>query len=77
MVSISEVSIISIDKSEDPWAIEGEILFESDLSTPFSTLYYSDDDEFESLEIEINPGKFDKTLLKHMILSAVQEFDDY
>ena len=76
MVTISEIVIISIDRSEDSWAIEGEILFESDLSTPFSTLYYPDDDEFEYLEIEITPGRFDKALLKHMILKAAQEYED-
>jgi len=76
VVSISEIIILSIDKSEDPWAIEGEILFESDLTTPFSTLYYPDEDEFESIEIEINPGQFDKATLKHMILNAVQELDE-
>ena len=76
MVTISEITIISIDKSEDSWAIEGEILFESDLSTPFSTIYYPEDDEFEELEIEINPGRFDKSLLKEMIIDATLEYED-
>lgn len=76
MVTISEVSIISIDKSEDSWAIEGEILFESDLSSPFSATYYPDDDEFEDLEIEINPGKYDKRVLTQMILEAAHEYED-
>ena len=76
MVLISEIIIISIDKSDDSWAIEGEILFESDISTPFSATYYPDDDEFEDLEIELTPGRFDKSQLKHMILGAAQEFED-
>ena len=76
MVMISEVVILSIDKSDESWAIEGEILFESNLSTPFSANYYPDDDELEDLEIEITPGRFDKSLLKQMILRAAQEFED-
>lgn len=76
MVTISEIVIISIDKTEESWAIEGEILFESDLSSLFSATYYPADDEFEDLEIEITPGRFDKSLLKHMILAAAQEFEE-
>ena len=76
MVIISEITIISIDKSEESWAVEGEIVFESDLSTPFSAAYYPDDDELEELEIEINPGRFDKCQLKQMILRAAQEYDE-
>ena len=76
MVTISEVAIISIDKSSEYWDIEGEVLFESDLPSPFSAVYYPDDDEFESLDLEINPGRFDKSLLKRMILSAADEYED-
>ena len=76
MVIISEINIISIDKSDESWAIEGEILFESDISTPFSTTYFPEDDELEDLEIEITPGRYDKSQLKHMILRAAQDFDD-
>jgi len=76
LVTISEVAIISIDKSSEYWDIEGEVLFESDLPSPFSAVYYPDDDEFESLDLEINPGRFDKSLLKRMILSAADEYED-
>lgn len=76
MIQISEVSIISVDKGEDSWAIEGEILFEEDLSTAFEVTYLSDDDELEDLTMEINPGGFDKELLKEMIIKASMEFED-
>lgn len=64
MIQISEVNIISIDKSEDSWAIEGEILFEEDLSTAFEVTYLTDEDELEELSMEINPGKYDRSQLK-------------
>lgn len=76
MIQISEVSIISIDKSEDSWAIEGEILFEEDLSTAFEVTYLSDEDELEDLSMEINPGKYDKSQLKEMIISAALDYED-
>lgn len=76
MIQISEVNIISIDKSEDSWAIEGEILFEEDLSTAFEVTYLTDEDELEELSMEINPGKYDRTQLKEMIISAAQDYED-
>ena len=76
MVQISDVIIISIDKSDESWAIEGEILFESDITTPFSVTYLTVDDELEDLEIEIIPGKYDARLLKEMIVDAAADCDD-
>ena len=76
MIHISEVNIISVDKSDDTWAIEGEILFEGDLPTAFSVSYAPDYDELEDLEIEINPGNYDKAQLKEMIVNSTQEYDE-
>lgn len=76
MVQISEVNIISIDKGEDSWAIEGEILFEEDLSTAFEVTYIVDDDELDDLSLEIDPGNFDKKLLKEMIISSAMDYED-
>lgn len=76
MVQISEVNVISIDKGDETWAIEGEILFESDLTTPFSVAYNPDYDELEDLEVEINPGKYDRNVLKEMIVDAAMAYDE-
>lgn len=76
MIQISEVNIISIDKSEDSWAIEGEILFEEDLSTAFEVTYLTEEDELEDLSMEIDPGKYDNGLLKELIKSAALEYED-
>ena len=75
MVQVSEVSIISIDEEDDTLFVEGEILFESDLTTPFSCSYSNIEDEFEELQLEITPGKFDKNLFKNLFLTAVKEFE--
>lgn len=76
MIQISEVNIISIDKGEDSWAIEGEVLFEEDLSTAFEVTYILNDDELEDLALEINPGEFDKDILKQMIISAANDYEE-
>ena len=76
MINISEIIILSVDKNDDSWAIEGEIIFESDLPTAFSVTYFIAEDEFEDLEIEHIPGKYDAKLLKEMILSASKEYEE-
>lgn len=77
MLQISEVCIISIDKSEDSWAIEGEIMFEEDLSSAFAVTYLPDDDELEDFSMELTIDDiFDKSLLKDMIISAAMDYED-
>ena len=75
MVHVSEVTVISIDKNDDVWAIEGEALFESDLPAAFSVSYSLEDDELEDLEIEID-CKFDKKVFKEMVVKAAHEYED-
>jgi len=76
MVHINDVIIISVDKNDDSWAIEGEIVFESELATAFSVTYLVMEDELEDLEIEIVPGKYDVRLLKEMIVAAAVDYDE-
>ena len=51
-MQISEVNIISIDKGEDSWEIEGEIIFEDNLSSAFAVTYVIEEDELEGLDLE-------------------------
>ena len=76
MIQINEVNIISIDKTEDVWAIEGEILFEGDFSTFFSVSYAVEYDELDELELEIIPGAYDAGLLGKMITEAAVAYDE-
>ena len=46
MIPIDDVCIISIDKSEDVWAVEGEIIYDDDIACPFAASYLADDDDF-------------------------------
>ena len=38
MMQISEVNIFSLSKDEDGWTIEGEIIFEDDLTSAFEQI---------------------------------------
>lgn len=76
MVEIQDVVILNMDKSGSIWAIEGEIMFDSNLAVSFSVDYDHNDDELVDIQLEIDPGKYDKTLLKEMILQSAQEYED-
>jgi len=76
MIEVENVAIISIDKSDSTWAIEGEIVFESDLTVSFSVDYDQEEDELVDMQLDINPGKYDKNLLKEMILNATMDYED-
>lgn len=75
MVRITEVYIISIDKGEESWAIEGEVVFEEDLSSDFEVTYNLEDDELEDLVLDIDPGKYSKSDFKNMIIKAAMEYE--
>lgn len=76
MVQICEINVLSVDKNDDYWFIDGEIVFESDLNTSFSVRYLPYEDEMEGLELDLDPGKYDDRLLQEMILEATAGYDD-
>ena len=67
MLQITEVNIFSLSKDEDAWTIEGEIIFEDDLTSAFEADYLPDEDELEN---------FDTRVLKNMILDAANDYED-
>lgn len=77
MLQISEVNLISVDKSEEGWEIEDEVIFEDDLSSGFAASYLAEEDEWGelSLELEMEEG-FSMSLLKDMILSAIEAYEE-
>ena len=77
MLQISEVNLISVDKSEESWEIEGEVIFEDDLSSGFAASYLAKEDEWEelSLELEMEEG-FRMSVLKDRSLSAIEEYEE-
>ncbi|HIY05043.1 MAG TPA: hypothetical protein H9733_08780 [Candidatus Anaerotignum merdipullorum] len=76
MLQISEVNIFSLSKEEDMWSIEGEIIFEDDLTSAFETGYLPDEDELDDLSLELELEEFDQKTLKTMILDAVNNFEE-
>ena len=74
MLQITEVCIISADKSDSNWEIEGEVFFDEDLDTAFTATYISEEDEFENISLELDITDYDKQALKHKILQALSEY---
>ena len=53
------------------------MIFEDDLSSGFAASYLAEEDEWEelSLELEMEEG-FSMSVLKDMILSAIEEYEE-
>ena len=77
MLQITEINIYTVDKSEDLWTIEGEVVFEEALTAEFAANYIPEDDEFEELSLELDiDDTYNLPSLKERILQAVEEFED-
>lgn len=76
MMQISEVNIFSLSKDEDVWTIEGEIIFEDDLTSAFEANYLPEEDELEEVSLELEIEDFDTKALKQMLLDAANEYED-
>jgi len=76
MIPIDEVCIISIDKSDDTWAIEGEIIYDEDIACPFEASYIAPDDEFEQISAETDLDEFDKDELLEKMKAAIFGYED-
>jgi hypothetical protein len=74
-MNITSVNIITVDKSENPWNIEGEIMFEEDLTTSFESIYDTEEKEFEELILDMDPGGYDIDDLKAMIVKSAEDYE--
>lgn len=76
MLQITDVTIYSMDQGEDSWALEGEILFEDDLTSAFAADYLPEEDELENLSLELDlDEQYDIRTLKKLIVKAANEYD--
>jgi len=75
---ISEIVVISVDRAENIWHIEGEAIFEGDFTTSFAATFYPDDNEIEGLEFDVAhvPGKYDAEQFTQMLVAAILSFEE-
>ncbi|GFI62490.1 hypothetical protein IMSAG049_01674 [Clostridiales bacterium] len=76
MIPVDDICIISVDKSEDVWEIEGEIIYDDDIACPLAVSYLAEDDEFERITTEIDIDMFDEYELKEKIKKAVFDYEE-
>ena len=71
MIPIDEVCIISVDKSEDVWSIEGEIIYDDDIACPVAAYYMAEDDEFDELTTDAGLDDVEPEEMRGHIKAAV------
>ena len=76
MLQVTDVCIISADKSDNNWEIEGEVFFDEDLDAAFTATYINGEDEFENLSLELDITDYDEQILKNKILQALCEYEE-
>lgn len=76
MVRAEQIVILSLDDFDEVLSIEGEILFEGELNSSFSAEYDYNNEEFISIDLEIDFIKYDEEELEEMILEACDEFEE-
>ena len=76
MIPIDDVCIISIDKTAEVWAIEGEIIYDDDIACPFEASYLAEDDEFEEITAEMDIDEFDYDELRDKIKAAAMDYEE-
>lgn len=76
MLQITEVNIFSLNREDGVCSMEGEIIFEDDLTSAFEATYLEDEDELEELSLELDITDFDQKALKEMLLDAISNYED-
>lgn len=76
MLSIIEISLLSVDIDEEVMEIEGEVTFDNELSTAFAGVYDLDEEMFTNLEFEIEVTDYDKDEFKEAVVELANGFDE-
>lgn len=76
MLSINEVTIISVHVDEEVMDIEGEVTFDNELSTAFAATYDFNEENFESLEFEIEVSDYDKHEFRDAVVELANAFEE-
>ena len=75
-MSIADVVIISVDKTDEVWHVEGEAAFEGNFSTAFAATFYPAEEEIDGLEFVVPPADFDRDRFAEMLVAAISDFDE-
>ncbi len=76
MLSINEVTILSVHVDEEIMEIEGDVTFDNELSTAFAATFDLHEDSFESIEFDIEVTDYDKNEFKEVVIELANSFDE-
>ncbi len=76
MLSINEVTILSVHVDEEIMEIEGEVTFDNELTTAFAATYDLEEESFESIEFDIDVTDYDKNEFKEAVIELANAFED-
>ncbi len=76
MLSINEVSILSVHVDEEIMEIEGEVTFDNELTTAFAATYDLEEENFEQIEFDIEITDYDKDEFKEVVVELANAFEE-
>ncbi len=76
MLSINEVTILSVHVDEEIMEIEGEVTFDNELTTAFAATYDLEEETFENIEFDIEVTDYDKDEFKEAVIELADSFED-
>ncbi len=76
MLSINEVTILSVHVDEEIMEIEGEVTFDNELTTAFAATYDLEEETFENIEFDIEVTDYDKNEFKEAVIELANSFED-
>ncbi len=76
MLSINEVTILSVHVDEEVMEIEGEVTFDNELNTAFAATYDIEEESFEHIEFDIEVTDYDKDEFKEAVVELAEAFEE-
>lgn len=76
MLSINEVTLLSVHIDEEIMEIEGEVTFDNELNTAFAAVYDLDEENFTNVEFEIDVTDYDKDEFRESVVELANAFDE-
>ncbi len=70
MLTVSSITIYSKDEEDNIYEVEGEITFDDDHTTDFSTTIDANDNIIEKVEFEFEPEQFDEEDFINFVINA-------
>ncbi len=76
MLSVSQITIYSVEEDYEIIEVEGEVVFENDHTCDFTCTLNTEDNTFENLEFDIDTDEVDVDDFRVKLQKAVKNYED-